>query len=69
MKFDIVSFSKISHRQIVEGVVSPCARIDDGRNLEIYHEIQYFKVYQSPSSCAEDQTTRLEVFGSVMLAS
>jgi hypothetical protein len=45
MKFDIVSFSKISYRQLVEGLVSPCAHIYDDRNLEIYQEIQYFKVY------------------------
>jgi hypothetical protein len=57
MKFDIVRSSKISYRQMVEGVVSPCARIYDDINLENYHEIQYFKVYQSHSSCAGDQMT------------
>ena len=56
MKLDIASFSKISYRQMVEGVVSPSAGTDDDRNLELQHEIQYF-IYQSLSSCAEDQMT------------
>lgn len=56
MKLDIVPFIKISYRQMLEGWGSRCAGIDDERNLKFQHEIQYF-IYQSHSSCAEDQKT------------
>jgi len=37
-----------------EGGVSPYAGTEDDRNLELYHEIQYFRMYQSHSTGSND---------------
>lgn len=39
---------------MVECRVSPYAGTDDDRNLELYHEIQYFRMYQSHSTGSND---------------